>query len=545
SEKNIEPVLSLGGEFLSRVTGFDLNLSLVYRGRETVSTFSARGTNDLISRTIDEVNAFIARKTGGLAGAISGSRTFAQICTGNADALVHFLKGDQAWAKLDSEAAYAEFKTAVEIDPAFSLVRLKLAEVQIFRGDRAEARAELRAADQNKASLISYDLLRLNALLARLDSKPSEEREYLRRLVEAFPLNREYQYEFAESYFHAGDGAEAAKGYIKALEIDPAYALAHNHLAFCYSWNGDHAQAEKHFRRYVELDNTANSYDSLASGYMFAGRYGQAVEACERGLALDHKLYYLFSTKATNLMLQGRLSLAEDALAQEVKSDARESTRLGARFNSAFIEYLRGNLRNADNALISLRDAYSAPSYGDQLDDTSNLPFWLAGVIAARQKNAARLRDMIAVLDKKIADKGVNVTNYSPILKFDVHLKALQAALDRKPEDASRFIEEGERLKYKMGYWSSPYNLAFFLDEFAVTLMNLGQTAKARDLFNQVLVYNPNCAAAHTHLAVLLELNKDLPAARAEAGTARSLLAGADPDYGLLQELEALERRLK
>jgi len=545
TEKNIEPVLSLGGEFASRMTGFDLTLSLIHQGRETVTTFSSKGTNDLISRTMDEVNAFIAKKTGGLAGTIAGGRTFAQVLTANSDALVHFFKGDQAWAKLESEAAHAEFKTAVETDPAFSLARLKLAEVQIFRGDRTEARAELKAASENKDRLISYDLLRLNALLARLDSKPSEEREYLRQLVEAFPLNREYHYEFAESYFHAGDGTEAAKDYLKALDIDPSYALAHNHLAFCYSWTGDHAKAEEHFRRYVELDNTANSYDSLASGNMFAGRYDQAVEACERGLTLDPKLYYLHSTKATNLMLQGRLSLAEDSLAQEVGSDPRESTKLGARFNSAYIAFLRGDWRGADNALISLRQAYSAPAYSDQVDDTSNLPFWLTGVIAARQKNAPRLREMIAVLDAKIAAKAVNVTNYSPILKFALHLKALQAALDKNAEEASRLVEEGERLKHKMGYWSSAFNLSFFLDEFAVTLMNLGQTAKARDLLDQVLAYNGSCAPARVHLAALLEAAKDLNAAKAEAGKARTLLAGADPDYGLLRELDTLERRLK
>jgi len=544
-DEKLEPVVSLGGEFLTQVAGFELNLSLVYRGKEMTRTFAGRGSSDLITRTSDEVNAFIADKTGGAVGKVSGGRSFAGICTGNWDALVRFLKAEEAWAKLDSETADADYRTAVEIDPGFSLARLKLAEVQIFRGDQEQAAAELKAAGEHRDRLIDYDLLRLSALVARLNSKPAEEREYLRRLVEAFPLNREYHYEFAESYFHAGDGAEAAKDYIKALEIDPSYALAHNHLAFCYAWTGDHAKAEEHFKRYVELDNTANSYDSLASGYMFAGNYEQAVQACDQGLALDPKLYYLYTTKATNLTLLGRLAEAEAAIGQEVGRDSRETTKLGARFDTAYIEFLRGNLKNADNALVSLRLIYSGDAYKARLDESPNLPFWLAGVIAARQKNGARLHEMIAVLDKKIADNGVNATNFFPVLKLTVHLKALEAALNRKPEEALAIVEEGARIKAKMGYWSSQFDRTYILDELAEALIGLGNTAKARELLQEVLAYNPHCASAHVHLAGVLKASGDLAGARAEAGTARTLLAKADKDFALVKALEAVDRGLK
>ena len=127
--------------------------------------------------------------------------------------------------------------------------------------DRDQIEAALAAPDR----LISYDRIRLQALRARLASDRSGERRFLAQLTEAFPFRKEYHYEFAESYFHGGEGAEAVAHYLKALEIDPDYNLAHNHIAYCYAWHGKHDLAERHLKKYVDLDDTANAFDSLAA----------------------------------------------------------------------------------------------------------------------------------------------------------------------------------------------------------------------------------------------------------------------------------------
>jgi tetratricopeptide (TPR) repeat protein len=126
---------------------------------------------------------------------------------------------------------------------------------------------------------------------------PIEERAYLGRLTEAFPLKKEYHYEFAESYFQVGDAHEAIKHYERAFELDPHYSLAHNHIAYCHSWLGNHQAAEEHFKKYVELDNTANSYDSLAAGYMFGGKYDEAIIAIGKGTELNPTLDYLYGNR--------------------------------------------------------------------------------------------------------------------------------------------------------------------------------------------------------------------------------------------------------
>jgi serine/threonine protein kinase/tetratricopeptide (TPR) repeat protein len=546
-EEVLPPQVSLSGQVTPGVAGFDVRVTVVDKRLTVEQVFNCRGFHDLLANQVDRILDFIARHSGGTVGRIESGRSFVKICTDNWDALDHFLKGEAAWAKLDSDKAYGEYKTAIEHDPDFSLARLRLADVQIFRGDREEAGAELEAAQQKSDRLIRFDLLRLQALDARLKSNPSAERESLRQLVEAFPMKQEYHYEFAESYFHSAEAEEAIKHYLKALELNPSYALAHNHIAFCYAWLGDHAQAQKHFLKYVELDNTANAYDSLASGYMFAGRLDKAVAAVERGLQLDPKLDYLYGNMASSLIAQGSLSKARQALDQEAAVTARDTTRLSADFDKAMIHFLLGNLDAAEVLLSRLRAAYSRPSYADRLDESPNLPFWLTGVIAAQKKDRDVLQKMIDTLEQKVRRGNVNATNFFPVYKLSLHLKLLQAAATANDAEMQTLVEEVERIKTKMGYWSSIYNLPYFLTQDAEILIGFAKIGpgildQARRLLQEALAYDSNYAPARIAQARLLLKAGDRQGAAKELETARRLLEPADGDYFLRRELERLER---
>jgi len=539
------PRIELWGEVNPTVTGYEIVLTAAYKGKKRTRTFPCKGNLDLVTTQANEMVAFVAAMTEGEVGTIAGGRNFAQITTPHWDALSHFLKGQEAWDKLDSESAHGEFKTALENDPDFSLGLLKMAEVKLFRGDREDARASCEKALARKDRLIDYDVLRINALLARLDARPRDERANLMKLIESFPLKKEYLYEFAESYFHVGDGEEAIPYYVRAIEIEPDYALAHNHLAFCYAWTGDHEKAEEHFRTYVKLDNTANSYDSQATGYMFAGRSDKALEALEKGRSLDPKLDYLYGNFATNYAIVGALAKAEESLHRQVEVSTRDSSKLDVAFDRAYIQWLRGDLAKAEAELRPVRERYAAASYASRLDESPNLPFWLMGVMAARQKNLPRLREMIGRLDEKVRKHEVNATNFFPVFKLLVHLKVLEGRLTGDLASVVQNIEEGRRIKTKMGYWGSAYNLAFFLDEYAGVLLDMGANLPlAGQLLEEVRAYNPAYAPALVHEASLALAEQKPEEARSAAERARRALAQADKDFAILKDLEDVERRI-
>jgi serine/threonine protein kinase/tetratricopeptide (TPR) repeat protein len=536
------PRLEIGGTIVPTVTGSEIRVTISNRGKPLTRTFVCRGPLDLMTKQMDEILAFCAGVSDGAISRIAENRSFADICTANWDALKHFLLGQDAWNKLSSETAHAEFKSALENDPDFALARLRLAEVKVFRGDRDEARIESRTALTKPNRLIEFDVLRIKALMARLDAKPNEERSYLMRLIEAFPLKKEYLYEFAESYFHSGDGSEAIPYYERALGLDPQYALAHNHIAFCYAWTGDHAEAETHLLEYVKLDNTANSYDSLASGYMFAGRYDKALEALEKGKALDARLDYLHGNFAVIYQLLGALGKSEVSLKAQADVSTRAAVRLDVSFRWAYNAWLKGENGLAESALRTLRTHYAGPAFRDSLDETPILPFWLTGVIAARQGQRARLQEMIRVLEDKVSRNGVNATNYFPVFKFLLHLQALEAGLIRDSSRLLTLVEEAERLKRKMGYWSSPFHLSYFLTEFAGILMDSETSpTKAAALLGEVLVYDPGFAPALLKRARLWAAEGKKDEAKKALAAARKSLSQADRDYRLWMELLGAE----
>jgi tetratricopeptide (TPR) repeat protein len=189
-----------------------------------------------------------------------------------------------------------------------------------------------------------------------------------------------------------------------------------------------------------------------------------------------------------------------------------------------------------------LREHYAAPAFAGRLDESPNLPFWLSGVIAAGRKDQTRLREMTARLEEKVVKKGVNATNYFPIYKFLLHLKALQASLAGDSAGLLAGVEEAERFRMKMGYWSSPFHLPYFLTEMAGILTASGASGtKAAALLDEVLAYNPQYAPALLKRARLWAAEGKTEDAGKALAAARNALAGADPDLVLLKELVKAE----
>jgi serine/threonine protein kinase/Flp pilus assembly protein TadD len=537
------PLLTIDVEVSPKASGFTLFVSMRNKQKPYKQRFECKGYLDLISDKIEKIHSFISEKSDGLVKRIDQNRRVSQISSDNYDALNHFIKGEEAWKKLDPNAAYSEFKTAIENSPEFSLAHLKLAEVQLFRGDREDAKGSLLEALANKDRLIEYDLHRLEALLARIDSHAGKERQHLGILTEAFPFKKEYLYEFAESYFYQGDAEEAVKHYLRALDLDPDYAKAHNHIAFCYSWIGNHNLAEEHFKRYVELDKTANAYDSLASGCMFAGNYKEAIESTEKGKEFDPNLDYLYTNLCKNFILTGQLTKAVESIDQQEKITDRETTKINAKFYKAFIEFSRDNLDKSLQELDPGIDLYSEEMYANRFDESPVLPFWLRGVIAAEKSDGKTLKAMLDIMEQKIARGGVNATNFSPVYKFFIHLKILGGYLANDQESIMQYIGEGRRIEKKMGHWTSMFDLSYFLNAYAEILIKLGRKDEAMALLNEVNQYNPHYAAAHLNLCKIHLDNNDIEKGKEEYAIAKNLLAGADKDFVLVQELARIGQK--
>ena len=544
-EETSQPIIMITSEVYPKLSGFVIFVTVKYKGRtKPVRKFECKGSFDLISTQAGRIHSFIADYSDGIIGEIEGGRTFSQICTNNPDALRNFLDGEKAHKKLETEEAIDAYRTALENDAEFSLARLRLADVLVFMSLLEDARENLQEALGRKDRLIEYDLLKLRALMSRLNLDPIQERQYIRQLKEAFPFDKEHHYEFAESYFNCGDAEEAIKHYLTALELDPNFSRAHNHMAFCYSWLGRHVLAEQHFVKYVELDNTANSYDSLASGFMFAGKYEEALEALNKGIIIDPKLSYMYEGLARNYILKGFLTEARKALQKDIDVAIRENSKANAHFYIAYLELMRGNLGRAVQELEPVLDFYANEQYDNRIDDLANQPFWLMGFIAAERKELEKLGDILRILGQKIVENKVNATNYFPIYKFYIHLKILEAYLKGDHIEVVRYMDEGKRIRDRMGYWYSMFDMAFFFDDYARILISLNRWDDALQFLLSVVAYNPNYAASRIKLAQVYLNNNNLDKAKTHYKKAVELLSQANEDYVLINEARELGQKL-
>lgn len=540
-----KPILMITCEIYPKVSGFVIFITVNNKGKATpLQKFECKGPYDLISTQAGKIQSFLAEHSDGIIGEIEGGRNFSQICTNNPDALHYFLKGEEARKKLETEDAIDAYRTALENDSEFSLARLRYADVLLFRSLQDDARANLEEALRKKDRLIAYDLIRLQALMSRLNSRPIQERQYIRQLTEAFPFNKEYLYEFAESYFNCGDAEEAIKHYRAALNLDPRFSRAHNHIAFCYSWLGHHKLAEEHFKEYVELDNTANSYDSLACGYRFAGQYDDSVDALNKAIAIDSKLDYLYEGLARNYILQGCLEEAAKSLMKYLEVAKRETSVVRARFYQAYLEFLKGDMNKTKQKLMPVIEFYSDERYIGLIDDLTNQPFWLLGLTAVREGNLENLNNIIQEMERKVIENKVNATNYFRIYKFYIHLKMVEAYFKGDEIDVMNYVVEGRRIQKKMGYWFSMFDMAFFFDEYARILIGLKKWDEALELLKDVIAYNPNYAASRLKLAQLYLNKRDIDEARVHYQKAIELLSRSDKDYVLMDEARELGKEL-
>ncbi len=277
---------------------------------------------------------------------------------------------------------------------------------------------------------------------------------------------------------------------------------------------------------------------------MFAGRYEEAITALNKAMEIDPNYDYLYGTMAKSYLLKGLLAKAIETLKKEMNITQEESVKHDASFFLGYAEFLRGNIEKSSQELNSVRKFYSEEPFVDSVDESPNLSFWLTGIIYFKKGDLMKLNEIIRNFEQKISTKGVSATNYFRIYKFYNHLIILKAFLQNDKDLIRAKIEEGRKIKDKMGYWDSMFNLSFFFNEYAKILIEINREKEALELLNEAIEYNPNYPASYINLAEIHLNNNDLERAQEASQKAQVLLNDSDKDFILVTELEDINRRI-
>jgi serine/threonine protein kinase len=500
--ENSYPYFRLDGKLMKTNVGFELGL-VFKKNNESLkdTTISFNEPVTLLNRDlhpiVNEVYKFIGI-----------NQCKRSLFTKDWDAFVNFYKGEMAWNHLDKNLASHYFGNALNIDSGFALAKLRLADVYYFEENKNKSKRMLKEIIPQLTFLSQVDSLKAEALTQKINGNQRKVININSMIVEMLPGRKEALYDLAEAYFSVGDIENAIEQYNKALKLDKNYTLALNHRGYCYSHLGDHQKALQDFRRYVELDSSANSFDSWGDGLMAAGKLDSAEKIKEVAIHKSPKTEYFYSSLAYVQINQGEY---EEALLNINKyielSSTDEQLSIGY-FLKALNYYFQKNIDSSYYySKLSIR-TYDA----SELSSRNHQAHWLIGLVSYNVKDFKQIRNEIKLMNDLINRYRINNTNYHKILKFKLSLDFLLALSTNDMEKVDSVFNEFDfSIKYKVKDWSSPFDLAFFNTLFGNFLNQKGKHLLAEERYNKALDYNPNYSYA---IYGLLKVSRDLNKSR-------------------------------
>jgi len=396
-----------------------------------------------------------------------------------------FFQGLRHWQRRETDEAIAALKRASEKSPAMPQAQYVLALAYNFMDEPQTARKHVDAVIPYLEGLTDAMQLRLLALRARLTFDFAKESEYLSRLQERFPYSKEVHFELAETYFHRGQARDAIREYQSALKIDRNFSQALNHMGYCYSYLGDHHQAISLFEAYRNLDQSANSFDSLGDGYFYAGDLILAESNKITALASAPGMFWACLTLADIYTLRAEFAKAVNALQRYQKLRPGAQGAYQAFCKRAFILLLEND---PPGALAAVNEALRLFDSTEIMNNSAEA-HWLRGLILLAGDRAAEAKVEWEWLLNLCEQYRLGERNFLAPLKFYLHLSALLAEHDAMPEKADQLFKKLLSMKTQLSYWITCYNYPFFLTEYGHFLFRQKRTVAALSQADAALAF--------------------------------------------------------
>ncbi|HZB44258.1 MAG TPA: tetratricopeptide repeat protein [Pyrinomonadaceae bacterium] len=246
--------------------------------------------------------------------------------------------------------AFEALQKTVQLDPANSGARLKLANAYIIAYDRNKNQEFIAQAERLASEILAQDeknvdgqILMANVLHLKGDSEAA-----LAKLKYAISLNPERiesHIGLAKFFIQTNRPADAEATFKQAVSINDRSSLAHIELAKFYAQTRRTDEAEAHFRRAAEVDPENRDVRwVLASFYLLTSRLDKAEEAYKAWAQLDWEKPEGKARLADYYATVGRYDEAAN-LYQEIVSAAPDYTR--GRYRLGEISLQRGDTKGA------------------------------------------------------------------------------------------------------------------------------------------------------------------------------------------------------
>src|ERR1700722_11645575 len=282
---------------------------------------------------------------------VSASASNAQIpiTTKSDDARKEFLQGRDLSERLLGQDSLQHFDKALALDPDF-------ATAELARANNSPTTKEFFQHMQNAVNLANRasegEKLVILANQAGANGNTVQQKDYLDKLITAYPNDERAQFALANYYFGQQEIDQAVSHYKKCTELAPSYSPAYNVLGYAYRQQGNYADAEQAFKKYIELiPNDPNPYDSYAELLLKEGKFDDSIAQYRKALSIDPHFASSHFGISADLMYEGKPDEATtelQAMADQARNDGEVRTAL---FGMAVVASDSGKFNKAVQAM--------------------------------------------------------------------------------------------------------------------------------------------------------------------------------------------------
>ena len=276
------------------------------------------------------------------------------ITTKSDEAKNEFLTGRDLSDRLLAQDSLQHFDKAISLDPDF-------ATAELARANNSPTAKEF-FAHQLKASVLADKVSDGERLLilageAGANAEVVKQKEYLDKLIAAYPNDERAQLTAGNFYFGQQQLEEAIAHYKRATEIAPNFSPAYNILGYSYRQQGNYDAAEQAFKKYVELiPNDPNPYDSYAELLLKMGRYDDSIVQYKKALSIDPHFVPSHFGLSADYTYKGQPDLAAAEL-QTMADQARNDGELRTAYFGMAV--LASDGKQYDKALAAMDKEYA------------------------------------------------------------------------------------------------------------------------------------------------------------------------------------------
>jgi serine/threonine protein kinase/tetratricopeptide (TPR) repeat protein len=213
-------------------------------------------------------------------------RAVASVTTTSMKAWDQFFRARQAIDKLELDEARELLQKALETDPEFALAHFQLAELSGWRGSEEYDPELLAAAQKHTDGLPDKERRLLRAFIAGQEGRTAEAIRLADQLAVDYPLDKGAVYFAGDIRLHYVDHGASVPYFVRALQLDPSYGPARDHLAYALAQTGTGEEHLEWLRREAATAQEPRFLYPVAKAFLAIGREKEAVEVYERAVQL-------------------------------------------------------------------------------------------------------------------------------------------------------------------------------------------------------------------------------------------------------------------